>query len=64
MKKVKVAVRMELSHTFETEIPDDCELSDADEQIIIGEEHLEEAVFDDSVVYYVEDLKTGEIWER
>ena len=49
MRKVKVAVRMELSHTFETEIPDDCQLSDADEQIIIEEEHLEKAVFDESV---------------
>ena len=64
MRKVEGSIRFELSKEIEFEIPDDCQLSDADEQIIIEEEHLEKAVFDDSVVYYVEDLKTGETWER
>lgn len=64
MRKVKASIRFELSKEIEFEIPDDCSIKDAREHVDWESEDVETATFDGAVVYYIEDPKTGETWEK
>jgi len=64
VKIVKAWIRFELSKEIEFEIPDDCAIEDAREWVDWESEDVETATFDGAVVYYIEDPKTGETWEK
>ena len=64
MRKVKASIRFELSKEIELKVPDEIVLEDAHEYVEWVVEEVETATFDGAVVYYIEDPKTGETWEK
>tara|TARA_R110002012_G_scaffold264099_1_gene447363 strand:+ start:852 stop:1046 length:195 start_codon:yes stop_codon:yes gene_type:complete len=64
MRKVKASIRFELSKEIELKVPDEIVLEDAHEYVDWVLEDVETATFDGAVVYYIEDPKTGETWEK
>tara|TARA_R100000742_G_C4276716_1_gene97992 strand:+ start:2223 stop:2417 length:195 start_codon:yes stop_codon:yes gene_type:complete len=64
VRKVKAWIRFESSKEIEFEIPDDCVLEDAHEHVDWELEDEKQCSLDGAVVYYIEDPKTGETWEK
>ena len=64
MRKVKAWIRFESSKEIELKVPDEIVLEDAHEYVDWVLEDVETATFDGAVVYYIEDPKTGETWEK
>jgi hypothetical protein len=64
MRKLKASIRFESSKEIELKVPDEIVLEDAHEYVDWVLEDVETATFDGAVVYYIEDPKTGETWEK
>tara|TARA_R100000995_G_scaffold54950_1_gene26978 strand:+ start:574 stop:768 length:195 start_codon:yes stop_codon:yes gene_type:complete len=64
MRKLKASIRFESSKEIELKVPDEIVLEDAHEYVDWVLEDVKTATFDGAVVYYIEDPKTGETWEK